>query len=310
MNNGLGYKYNEAAKCRQHGLVFVPLNGRCETPEVAALITREAQSKGLGFLSPGGDDSTDDYSFDEWNDYGYDDWLYYDYFSSGGSGLPDLPIQDINYSTPLPGPGISAGSPFQDIADYLSNWFYGLIPTIQSEAPYKAGSTTAPTNFPDYGSSSNYPGNPGQGSTADNLQTALPGYCPGGTYHPLNDPYACVPFPTDDATKKAQAKTQRNGQQQQARQKRQAQQQANKSCPKDKQGRKVWRNPKTGQCELVPVCGPGQSFDQVTGRCLTSAQKNELYGSSGNWIWWIVGGVVFVMLATHNSDKKTMRRKR
>lgn len=310
MNNGLGYKYNEAAKCRQHGLVFVPFNGRCETPEVAALIIRKAQNKGLGFLSPGGDDSTDDYSFDEWNDYGYDDWLYYDYFSSGGGLLPDLPIQDINYPTPLPGPGISAGSPFQDIADYLSNWFYGLIPTIQSDAPYRTGSTTAPTNIPDYGSSPNYPGNPGQGTATDNLQTALPGYCPGGTYHPLNDPYACVPFPTDDATKKAQAKIQRKGQQQQARQKRQAQQQANKSCPKDKQNRPVWRNPKTGQCELVPVCGPGQSFDQVTGRCLTSAQKNELYGSSGNWIWWIIGGVVFVMLATHKSEQKPMRRKR
>jgi hypothetical protein len=46
----------------------------------------------------------------------------------------------------------------------------------------------------------------GQGQPTANNQGSyqLPGYCPLGTYHPIGDPFACVPFPDQPPTSDAQ----------------------------------------------------------------------------------------------------------
>lgn len=142
----------------------------------------------------------------------------------------------------------------------------------------------------------------------------LPGYCPNGTYHPTNDPYACVPYPQDAAARRTaqQAKAQQGrAQQQRARQMQQP-------CPTGQA-----RYSYTGQC--VPTqCPTGTTRNQATGACIntTPAQAqaarlaaaqctgNKVYnlqtkrcevpgsnsGSSKSWLWilLVVGGVVIV----------------
>jgi len=246
-------------------------------------------------------------SFDDWDNW---DWSFWDYGYGGGGGdysyLPDLPSQTINYPVMLPEPGISAGSPFELISNYLRDFLSGFVTTINSDGSYQNQ-----PNSPDW--ISGYPNNqpqPGIPNIADNWpgtpdSPALPGYCQKGSYHPINDPFACVPFPNDDATKRKQATVQRQGAQQQARQKRVQQQAANKTCPKN-----TWRNPKTNNCEPIPKCAPGTKFDQVSAQCLKSSDLRNLYGQQGSWLWWIVGGVVFFVLISRKNDSPKLRRKR
>ena len=124
----------------------------------------------------------------------------------------------------------------------------------------------------------------------------LPGYCPKGTYHPVNDPMACVPFPPNDPNAKKQASAAKKAQQTQ-----------DKACPKHPQGLPVWRNPQTGKCEVVPQCPQGAKFDSTTRRCLTPAQAKELYGDN-NWLWWLLIGGGALLLVTRNNSSGGRRR--
>lgn len=137
----------------------------------------------------------------------------------------------------------------------------------------------------------------------------LPGYCPKGTYHPVNDPFACVPFPANDPNAKKQASSQQKAQQAAANAAKKAQQQQDKACPKHPQGLPVWKNPATGKCEVVPQCPQGAKFDSTTKRCLTSAQAKELYGESNWWIWLLIAGGALVVMNSGDSGGSGRRRR-
>lgn len=305
---GIGYKLNEATKCQAHDLVFVPLTGRCETPEIAARLIEQMTARGVGFLSNGEDYAPEFYDDWDW------DWNFWDYNfgDSGGndySYLPDLPTGNINFPVTLPGPGVSAGSPFELISDYLRDFLSGFVDTVNTNAPYKTGPSNQNDNVDwNWG----LPANQQLPNILDNQPGApvLPKPCYGPTYHPypIGHPQQDLCVPLDDgsqATKKKQAAIKRQGQQQQARQQQKQQQAANKTCPP-----KNWRNPKTGKCELIPTCPAGAKFDQVTAQCLTASQRLELYGQQGNWLWWIVGGVLFLFFVSRKNDSSRLRRKR
>ena len=284
MISGLGYNQRDVQKCQINGLVYVPFTGRCERPDIARQIIAAAEKHGLGFLADengylsnqsGGSEDWGGYFFDPFGNYFEYDWF---------TGNPSDYYQGLDY-----GYWVGAdGTLYTLNPDAASNDFSFANPNppiTGSSTP--SVSTTGVSTFPEIMS----------GEVPDDA-VIFPGYCKGGTYHPLpseGDPLSCVPFPNDDATKKKQAAIQRQGRQQQARQQQKQQQQASQTCPKDPQGRAVWRNPATQKCELVPQCPSGQTFDQVTRRCLTAAQRNELYGNQSNWLWWIVGGVLFLL---------------
>lgn len=266
-----------------------------------------ARRRGLGFLQVegGADDATD------WGGYGFDpfgNYFEYDWYNAndGGGGWPSLNFDPYAYQSPDPNISASGNDDryWFDWNQYLSDWLSGNVLSIDTygqqgsgQQPF-GGSFDWPTGFPGPGPASLDPqyGPAGSGQ-------GLPGYCPQGTYHPLNDPNACVPFPPNDPTAKKQAQQQKQQQQQAANAAKKAQQQQDKTCPKDPQGRPVWKNPATGKCELAPVCGAGQKFDSATRRCLTTAQANALYGAGNWWIWLLVaaGAVLIVNNSGGNS---------
>lgn len=272
---------------------------------------RPVPQRQLGFLMADyadGGGGYDDASGDYWGGWGIDPWGNYyenDWYNTGG-GYDSLPFVSTNYdySNYWPSGGIDAGSPTELQADYLYNWafnpdaidygygsgFYGSDPNsgggggggfdwqsfFDQLVPWVVPSFDGAPNYADYGS------DPG---------SSLPGYCPKGTYHPVNDPMSCVPFPPNDPNAKKQASAQQKAQQAAANAAKKAQQQQDKACPKDPQGRPVWKNPATGKCELVPPCPQGMKFDSATRRCLTPAQAQQLYGNDYTWVWWILGAV-------------------
>lgn len=276
------------------------------------------QRRGMGF-SPGDyfDDYNDPYYYEDnygswWDNFGPDgDWRSGGGYSGGGVDLPF-------YDTPSPwdywpGPGIDAGSPTEGYSDYLWNVLYnpsgidygygsGFLPGPTGGGNQDTGwdwdsfwdwvtDRLAPSVTPPLDWQGPFPGEP---------DAPLPGYCPQGTYHPQNDPFACVPFPPGDPNAKKQAQQQRQQQQKAAQAARSAQKKQDQACPKDPQGRPVWRNPQTGKCELVPQCPPNTKFDSLTKRCLTAAQAKEIYGEDSNlWLWLLAGGAV-LLIATRD----------
>ena len=99
----------------------------------------------------------------------------------------------------------------------------------------------------------------------------LLGYCPGGTYHPLNDPYACVPFPpeTPEFEKQQRAAAAHKAAQDALRAQQRAQQQG---CPPNTG---LVKNAQ-GQC----VCPPGYAANAQLKKCVLvnpalAAQANQ-----------------------------------
>lgn len=295
--------------CSKVGLVWDPETQRCEKMSTinsllmaANLLTKAnpqpAENQGMGFLAWEGD------YYDDWEyDYYWDDWGWSDY-SSGG----ELPIYDYDfgqYGYDLGDPGISAGDPYDRGIDWASFWdsfFSGgdlYVPSPGDEFLQTSNSSVSndpwlPDNFWDWltDTVSSIPG------TAPS-DPALPGYCPQGTYHPIDNPMACVPFPADPAGNQA-AQQQRKKQQQAAQKAAQAAKAAQKkqdqACPKDAQGKPQWKNPQTGKCEPIPACPQGMVFDSTSRRCLTPQQVKEVYGDN-NWLIWalIALGVLVVI---------------
>jgi len=271
-----------------------------------------AQSRrGLGFLNVSNDGAGggDDYYWynpfedgDSFGDYGFD-------FFAGGGGWPSF---DPFTLPDLQAPNVSASGNESrydfDWGQFLSDWLSGDLFSINTTEQGTPSYRDITGNL-DYRDSSwdwlNAIG-PGPASLDPQYGPAgdgsmLPGYCPKGTYHPVNNPTACVPFPADDPNAKRQAQQQRKAQQQAAQAARKAQQQRDKTCPRDPQGRPVWKNPATGKCELVPQCPQGSKFDSTTKRCLNANELKQVYGDT-NWLLWILlGGSALLLLSNRDS---------
>ena len=147
----------------------------------------------------------------------------------------------------------------------------------------------------------------------------LPGYCPRGTYHPREDPFACVPFPTEPAARR-QAQQQAKQQQQQAGRR---QQQMRESCPPGQARYPInqkcvplacppgtQRNPATGQCvrgagRPVPKCPPGQIFDLQRGQCVVPRMGGGL-GDIPSWLW--LAGLALLVLSQTGGGERRGRR--
>lgn len=240
---------------------------------VAGLALLNARpSTGLGFLywggeSGGGGDWWDDLTQDEYN---------YLFDTYGGSGRDFWNFEDPYWAY-----------------DPSGTFFYDT--TSERFLPAPAGNVplaSAPVNWweyflPSFGGGGNAP--------APNL----PGYCPGGTYHPIDDPYACVPFPVDPVTGKPTRPRQTAQQKPQP-----AKKSAPKVSPQNPQpcpapGR---TNPATGKCE----CPKGLLYDAKTQRCIPATLSNRLtQPGPGGFPWWLLllGGAV-VIKAASNSGKK------
>lgn len=262
---------------------FVPQLMRAVVANTAAEAGRQLANNGLGFLQIEGEDSgTDDVYYG--SDYFYDDfgnYWQYDWFDGGGL---DPFWQQV-----------------QDEYDYQQNLAQGNVYTINQDAPFALPSYRDITGTLDY---QNDPwawlrdlfGGPGPAPLDPQYGPAgtgqgLPGYCPKGTYHPVGDPYACVPFPASDPNAKKQQQQQKKSQQSAANALKTAQKKKDQSCPKDPKGRPVWFNPQTGRCELVPPCKAPAKFDSTSGRCLTPGQSKDLYGEDYAWVKWVLGAV-------------------
>lgn len=266
------------------------------------------RNNGLGFAwgDYGGGDYNDDFAWD----FGGGD--YWDWFGYNGESYIDLPFlpMEFDYGAYWPSPGISAGNPYEDAGDTLRFWWEGFLPSINTQAPLplpNSGPFALPGFDPYRDIWPNFDDR-SFGGSVDPGAPQLPGYCPQGTYHPQNDPFTCVPFPENDSTAKKRAQQQQQARQQAASALRKAQQQADKQCPKDPQGRPVWRNPQTGKCELVPQCPQGTKFDSTTRRCLTPAQAKQLYGDN-SWLWWLLIAAGVLVVATRDGGGSGGRRR-
>lgn len=236
---------------------------------------------GLGFatnwLSQGDDGGWGDETWDGnwWDDGGggggWDDdyGVGYDLYVNGGILTPDQ-WDTVYYSDPL-----QRG--YQWDAE-TNTWVNPQTGAILVSEDYATGDTTLPWCQNIFQPSGG--GGQGDGQTGyDPLMGApmrygdnLPGYCPGGTYHPLNDPYACVPFP-DDPVQRQQA-------QKQAQQQKQAQAQPQRSFPKQQ-----YQNCPQG---YQPVRGPDGKIYCVLASALPKDKPQP------NWLLWalIAAGVI------------------
>lgn len=268
---------------------------------------------GLGFAagnyeSGGGDYFIDDYGF-IWEADWFDplDWSYF----TGGGGGGDFQSYLLDYSEPGMNYATDPFSTTPDFSDWINYYLYGPDAFLQTSEPAPLPRGFDPFPLPPFESYRDIWPWPDRGPGPAELDLPappLPGYCPRGTYHPVNDPMACVPFPADNNEAKKRAQQQQKAQQQAAQAMRRAQQQQDRGCPKDPQGRPVWKNPQTGKCELRPPCPQGQKFDSTTRRCLTPAQAKELYGDN-NWLLWLLIAAGVVIIATRDGGGGGGRRR-
>ena len=263
------------------------------------------KGNGLGFAAGDYYDGGADYFLDDFGNYWEWDWF------NGGGGGTDWPSFDwIDWTGGFTEPGISAsGNDARydfDWNQYWNDFFGGSLETINTSAPSPLPRGFDPFALPPFDPyrdiwpwlNDRGPG-PAQLDPSGQPQQ-LPGYCPRGTYHPVNDPFACVPFPADNNEAKKRAQQQQQTRQQAAQAMRRAQQQRDRQCPKLPNGQATVFNPQTGKCEPVPQCPQGTKFDSATRRCLTPAQAKELYGDN-NWLWWLLIGGGVLLIATRDN---------
>lgn len=146
----------------------------------------------------------------------------------------------------------------------------------------------------------------------------LPGYCPVGTYHPIDDPFACVPFPDDPTTP---GQTQRKpatpvpGPQTRAGSQPAPKcpsgqifsQQLNRCIPQCPQGQVF--NPNTNKCQAAPKCPQGMQFDQSRGTCVSAAALASAGSGLPWWIWLLIAGVGAAALSDDSKQTSNRRRK-
>lgn len=132
----------------------------------------------------------------------------------------------------------------------------------------------------------------------------LPGYCPAGTYHPIENPYICVPFPPATPT----TPTRPQSSQQQARPS--APTRPPQAAPQCPQGYVF--DSKSQRC--IPTCPKGQVFDARAGKCVPvptnqpARNFTELAQKTPWWIWAFLAGTV--LLATRDGGGRPPVRKK
>lgn len=132
----------------------------------------------------------------------------------------------------------------------------------------------------------------------------LPGYCPAGTYHPMENPMICVPFPPAPPTapQRPQSNQSPNRPATAARPP-----QAAPQCPAG-----YVFDSKLQRC--IPTCPKGQIFDARVGKCVPVPTNQpaqnfpELAQKTPWWIWAFLAGTV--LLATSNGGGASPGRKR
>lgn len=257
---------------------------------------RQTRQSGLGF-APIDDFIFDDYSFDWWDSSwggnwwegsdGGDDW-WNNFDPVTGDWVDPSEYETlVNIETREP-VALPSGQP---------NWWDVFNPEsppiiVDYRLPYYS-------DVPDW--------------KATEPQAKLPGYCVPGTYHPISDPFKCVPFPADPVARKA---AQRQAAQQQAAQQRAQQQpkcppnqifnsQLKRCVPKCPSGQVFV--PPANRCLTPPRCQQGLRFNASTGRC---EKATGLFDTVKGWPWWIwlliAGGVV---VATNQGESAPRRRR-
>lgn len=236
------------------------------------------QSKGLGFLWSGGDDAWEpEYPYADGG--GSDYWGFGDSFWWGDYG-PDL--------------GLPNWQDTRDFGGYYVDPNTGAI--LFSDSERFLPSSQQPSG------NSNWQGlldwwaeltggliNSGPGGSGND--PALLGYCPGGTYHPRNDPYSCVPFPpeTPEYEKQQRAAAAHKAAQDALKAAAKAQQTA-QGCPPNTG---LVKNAQ-GQC----VCPPPSVFSKTYGKCVLASQltaKDKEDAQAPDWLKWaIAAGIVVV----------------
>ncbi len=280
---------------------------------------RIIRRRGLGFLpseSGGGEIGGGLDWFDEWL---FADYFYPEYSGGGDYWLNFDPITGdyigqggaINYSwwdnfDPITGDWIGQGGTIDTIDTTepgslppgpSGNWWDGLIDFFSGIV--SPGAPPAPV--------SPAPAPP---------DVALPGYCPAGTYHPIDDPFACVPFPTDPAqpgqTPRTPARptpgpmTRAGAQPPKCPQGQIFSQQLNRCIPQCPAGQMF--NPQTNKCQAAPKCPTGMQFDQSRGTCVQiTAQQGSGFPW---WIWLLIAGGAAMALSGDEKKAQPRRRKR
>jgi hypothetical protein len=142
----------------------------------------------------------------------------------------------------------------------------------------------------------------------------LPGPCPGGTYHPMENPYICVPFPPAQQQAQQQPKP---TQQQAPKPPLQPKQPAQAPCP----ALTHYRNPRTGKCEPKPKCPAPSVFDPQIGACVLPNRQTvppepepDAGGEGSENNWWLLllaaGAIAFATQGSGESDYTPRRRSR
>lgn len=257
------------------------------------------QPKGLGFLWWGGDQNAAedvygdyDYLYDYGGNYdggwsGWDSPGWWD-TSGGGSGLDFWGLDDASYWDyygwnvgPSYSPGTSPGF----------NVDFGFLP-----------SNTA-TGAGTYGTSNDnwqglldwwndlVGGVIGGSDAGGGTNPQLPGYCPGGYYHPQNDPFACVPFPPEtNAQQRQKAIAAGNAANAAAKAAQAKAQQQAQGCPPNTG---LVKNAQ-GQC----VCPPGYAANAQLKKCvLVNASLAAQANQAPDWLKYALlalGAVVVV----------------
>ena len=149
----------------------------------------------------------------------------------------------------------------------------------------------------------------------------LPGYCPQGTYHPIDDPYSCVPFPQATTNQQQQQQQQRPGQQsssgseaQASRPQQQQQQQQQQPCPTG-----YCKHPQTGRCIPIPQGYARHPQTQVCTPQTAQASPLPIPSEAGDlwanlkglpwWVWLAVGGL-FLLSRDDDGRTTTVRYRR
>jgi len=133
----------------------------------------------------------------------------------------------------------------------------------------------------------------------------LPGYCPAGTYHPIENPYICVPFPPSPTPTAPARRPQSN----QPQTRPTAPARPPQSAPQCPAGYVF--DSKLQRC--IPACPKGAVFDARAGKCVPiptnkPAQNfTELAQKTPWWLWALLAGTL--LLATRDGGSSPGRKR-
>lgn len=309
--------------CNCAGLVWDEVTQRCELPQDLMSVLN-GKNRGLGFYSPSfeGDDFYDYDSGYEYIDGGYFGGYDWSYGADGGGWWDNF--------DPISGDYIGGGGGADDwswwdnfdpiTGDYIGSGDTIFVGQTDAESPLPAVGGYSWQDFInpwDY-TPPDVPWNPWGDIFGGDVPTApsgqpLPGYCPGGTYHPfpIGHPRQdeCAPFPTDPNARRQAQQREQQRQQQQSRpgqQQRPQQQQQGQPCPRGQ-----YRNPTTRRCEPIPACPQGTVFSPVNQKCVpktTAAGSSISQLAKSPWLWILLAGGV--LLASSGNDNTSGGRRR